>query len=230
MHIQFLTSTLAMIIFGFTFNVEALLSQYGQAVYLVMFLIIFCETGLVVTPVLPGDSMIFAAAALSARTNSVLNVHLIAVLMLLAAFSGDTVNYFVGRWIGPRVYRKNYRLLSKQRLHRTKAFYKKYGVPTIVYARFIPVIRTFAPFIAGVSDMRWATFLRYNLLGGFLWVALYTYCGYLFGNLSWVQKHLGITLLLLFVLTLIPAGYAVSKTGLWKKKGRGRRKTKTHQG
>src|SRR5207237_225704 len=132
-------------ILHFDENINDLTSKYGVMMYAIMFIIIFCETGLVITPILPGDSMIFAAAALSAREHSILNVHLIALLMIIAAFSGDVVNYFIGRFFGPKVYRKNYKLINTKRLDRTKMFFREYGAHTIIYARFIPVIRTFAP-------------------------------------------------------------------------------------
>ncbi|HWJ28884.1 MAG TPA: VTT domain-containing protein [Flavisolibacter sp.] len=198
-------------------NVHELIARYGHMVYAIMFLIIFCETGLVITPVLPGDSMIFAAAALSAHKNIELNVHVLAALMILAAFSGDVVNYRIGRYIGPKVYKKNYRLISKNRLNRTKAFFKKYGTHTIVYARFIPVIRTFAPFVAGISEMKYSRFLLYNFTGGFCWVAIYAYGGYFLGNIPFVQQHFRLTVLALFLITLIPAVYAVLKVRIWKK-------------
>lgn len=196
---------------------DNLIAKNGHAVYLIMFVIIFCETGLVVTPILPGDSMIFAAATLSARADSQLNVHLIAGLLILAAFSGDMVNYSIGRFIGPKVYRKNYKLISKQRLTRTRAFFKKHGVLAIVFARFIPMIRTFAPFVAGISGMKYKRFLLFNFIGGSCWVLIYAYTGYFLGNLPFVQDHFQLTLLLMLIITLIPAIYALISTKIFKK-------------
>ena len=201
-------------------NINTLLAKYGVMVYVIMFAIIFCETGLVITPFLPGDSMIFAAAALSAQGHSVLNVHLIAAFMVAAAFSGDIVNYFIGRYIGPKVYRKNYKLINKKRLNQTKTFFKKYGVRTIIYARFIPLIRTFAPFLAGVSEMEYKRFMVFNFIGGFTWVIIYSYGGYFFGNINFVKEHFKLTVFAILLLTLIPAVYAVIRTKFWKKKAR----------
>lgn len=203
-----------------------LITKNGQTVYMIMFVIIFCETGLVVTPILPGDSMIFATATLSAQADSQLNVHLIAGLLILAAFSGDVVNYSIGRYIGPKVYRKNYKLISKQRLIRARAFFKKHGVMAIVFARFIPMIRTFAPFVAGISEMKYKRFLVYNFIGGSCWVLLYAYTGYFLGNLPFVKDHFQLTLLMMFIITLIPAIVALSNTRTIKKKSRHTQKIK----
>jgi len=199
-------------------RINDLTSEYGMIMYAIMFIIIFCETGLVVTPVLPGDSMIFAAAALSADKGSPLNVHLIAVFMILAAFSGDVVNYFIGRYIGPKVYRRNFKLISKKRLDKTRSFFKKHGKQTIIYARFIPVVRTFAPFVAGVGDMDYKQFMFFNFIGGFTWVVVYAYAGYFFGNVPFVKEHFEWAVFGLLMITLIPAVYAAIKTMVGKKK------------
>src|SRR6266542_661689 len=189
------------LLFSFGINIDEVLSKYGGWTYAIMFLIIFCETGLVVTPVLPGDSMIFAAATLSARENSVLDVHLIVLLMTLAAFSGDVVNYFIGSYVGPKVYKKNYRIINRNRLKRTKYYFRKYGARTIVYARFIPVIRTFAPFVAGVGEMTYKRFMLFNFIGGLSWVAIYAYSGYFLGNIAFVKEHFEITVLVVLIAT-----------------------------
>lgn len=206
------------LLFLFGINIDELMAKYGVMVYAIMFLIIFCETGLVVTPVLPGDSMIFAAATLSAREHNVLNVHLIALFMTLAAFSGDVVNYFIGSFIGPKIYKKNYKLINRRRLKQAREFYRRYGVRTIIYARFIPVIRTFAPFVAGVSAMNYKRFMLFNFIGGLSWVCLYAYGGYFLGNIPFVKAHFETTVFIVLVVTLIPAVYAVFKTKFWKKK------------
>ena len=186
--------------------------------YGIMFAIIFCETGLVITPLLPGDSMIFAAAALSADKESDLNVHLIAALMILAAFSGDVLNFFVGKWIGPKVYRKNFKLINQDRLKKAKSFFRKYGKRTIIYARFIPFIRTFAPFVAGVSEMETKQFMKFNFIGGLVWVVLYAYAGYFFGNIPFVKEHFEVTVLSILVITLIPAAITTGKVVYSKRK------------
>ncbi|MGZ3848453.1 MAG: VTT domain-containing protein, partial [Flavisolibacter sp.] len=193
-------------------HLNAWIAKYGIMVYAIMFAIIFCETGLVIAPFLPGDSMIFAAAALSAQPHSVLDVHLIALFMTLAAFAGDVLNYSIGRYIGPKAYRKNYKLISKKRIDQTRAFFKEHGVHTIIYARFIPFIRTFAPFLAGVSLMPYPRFMKFNFIGGLSWVLLFAYGGYFFGNLPFVKEHLRLTLLITFVVTLVPAIYSIVKS------------------
>lgn len=208
------------LLFLFGVNIDELIAKYGVWVYAIMFIIIFCETGLVVTPVLPGDSMIFAAATLSAREGSVLNVHLIFILMTLAAFGGDVVNYFIGHFIGPKVYRKNYKWINRKRLQQAKNYYKKYGVRTVVYARYIPVIRTFAPFVAGVSEMDYKRFLLFNFIGGVSWVAIYAYGGYFLGNIPFVKKHFETTVFIVLFVTLVPAVIALAKTKFWKKNRR----------
>lgn len=198
--------------------------KYGAMMYAIMFVIIFCETGLVVTPFLPGDSMIFAAAALSAQPNNLLNVHLIAALLIVAAFSGDVVNYLTGKLVGKKVYNKNYRRINRGHLEQSGAFFKKYGVRTVIYARFIPVIRTFIPFLAGVGKMDYRRFMQFNFAGAFIWVSLYAYAGYFFGNVPFVKRHFELMVLAILVLTLIPAIYAVAKAIVKSKKSKKRRR------
>jgi membrane-associated protein len=203
--------TIIDLLFVFGIDVGEMLAKYGVWTYAIMFLIIFCETGLVVTPLLPGDSMIFAAATLSVREDSVLNVHLIVLFITLAAFSGDVVNYSIGRYVGPRVYKKNYRIINRQRLNQTKNYFQKHGVRTIIYARFIPVIRTFAPFVAGVSGMNYKRFILFNFIGGLSWVAIYAYAGYFLGNIAFVKDNFEMTVLVVLIVTLVPALYAIIK-------------------
>ncbi|MFL5741577.1 MAG: VTT domain-containing protein [Flavisolibacter sp.] len=207
-------------LFLFGIHVEEWISHYGVWVYAIMFLFIFCETGLVVTPVLPGDSMIFAAATLSAREQTVLNVHLIALLMTLAAFSGDVVNYSIGKFLGPKVYRKNFRIINRARLDNTRRYFRKHGVRTIVYARFVPLIRTFAPFVAGVSEMDYKRFMFFNFLGGLSWVCIYAYGGYFLGNIKFVKEHFETTVLIVLVLTLLPVVYGFLRAQLKNRKGK----------
>lgn len=199
------------LLFSFGINVDELLAKYGTWIYAIMFLIIFCETGLVITPFLPGDSMIFAAATLSAREDSLLNVHFIVLLMTLAAFSGDVVNYSIGSYVGPKVYEKNHRVINRDRLKRTKSYFQKYGVRTIIYARFIPVVRTFAPFVAGVGEMSYRRFMLFNFVGGFSWVAIYSYSGYFLGNIPFVKENFEATVLTVLFVTLLPVVVAVIK-------------------
>ncbi len=192
-------------------HLVTLTAQYGTAVIFLIALIIFCETGLVITPVLPGDSMIFAFGALAAREETHLNVHLSAILFVAAAFLGNLVNYSVGRFIGPRVYEKNYKLIRREYLDRAKIFFEKYGAMTIIYTRFTPILRTFAPFIAGVGQMSYPRFMLYNFIGGFLWVVAFIYAGFFFGSTLFVQKHFEAIVLGIIFVSLVPAVYSFLK-------------------
>src|ERR1043165_1917709 len=177
---------------GFILHIDQhlvqMLNDYGTAVIFIIALIIFCETGLVVTPILPGDSMLFAFGALAAQTSQ-LSVHVSAIVFLAAAFLGNLSNYFIGRFIGPKVYEKNYKLIRREYLDRTHKFFERYGAMTIIYTRFAPILRTFAPFIAGVGQMKVSKFIVYNFIGGFLWVMAFTYAGFFFGNIPFVKKN-----------------------------------------
>jgi len=178
----------------------------GGWLYVVLFLVIFCETGLVVTPFLPGDSLLFAVGALCALDGSPLMVGLVAPLLIVAAVLGDAVNYSAGRHIGPRVFTSETSfLLNKKHLARTQAFYEKYGGKTIIIARFMPIIRTFAPFVAGIGHMRYQRFAAFNVIGALAWVGLFVPAGYLFGNLEYVQKRFHIVILAIIVLSVMPA-------------------------
>ena len=164
-------------------HLAELTQAYGTWTYAMLFLIIFLETGVVIAPFLPGDSLLFAAGALAAVQSANLNVVLLFILLTIAAIIGDTVNYWIGQTIGPRAFQGNIRFLKKEYLDRTHQFYEKYGGKTIVLARFIPIIRTFAPFVAGVGSMSYGKFITYNILGGILWTAIFIFAGYFFGNL-----------------------------------------------
>ncbi len=165
-------------------HLAELVAQYGVWVYAILFLILFCETGLVVTPFLPGDSLLFVAGALSALPTNDLNVHLMVVLMVIAAIVGDAVNYTIGRVFGERFSVILIRKFSVAAiLDKTHAFYERHGGKTIILARFVPIVRTFAPFVAGMGHMSYRHFAIYNVIGALLWVLLFTYAGYLFGNL-----------------------------------------------
>lgn len=177
--------------------------QYGSWIYALLFAVIFAETGLVVFPFLPGDSLLFIAGTVVAVAG--LNVHLLVLLLIIAAILGDSVNYAVGRYLGPKVYsRPDSRWIRQEHLRRTQAFYDRYGGITIVIGRFIPIIRTFAPFLAGVAQMSYPRFLAYNVIGGILWIASLVYAGYLFGNIPWVKDNLSFIVLGIVVVSLIP--------------------------
>jgi membrane-associated protein len=179
-------------------------SQYGHWLYLLLFVIIFAETGLVVLPFLPGDSILFISGTVVATAG--LNVHVLVALLIGAAILGDTVNYSVGHFIGPRVFdRPDSRWLKQDHLRRTQAFYDRYGGVTIIIGRFVPIIRTFAPFLAGVAGMTYRRFLSYNVIGGIAWISSLVYAGYLFGNIPWVKHNLTLIVIGIVIVSLIPA-------------------------
>ena len=190
-------------------HLSNIILQFGGWTYLILFLVIFAETGLVITPFLPGDSLLFAVGAFAA--NGVLNVWLIIVLLLAAAILGDSVNYSIGHYIGPRVFTDNMRFLKKEHLEKTQAFYEKHGGKTIILARFVPIIRTFAPFVAGVGVMDYRRFITFNVVGALIWVPLFTLAGYFFGNLPFVQKNFEYVILVIIGLSVLPAVYEFIK-------------------
>lgn len=184
-------------------TIATLATQYGPWMYAVLALIIFAETGLVVLPFLPGDSLLFLAGTVVASAG--LNVHGLVFVLALAAIAGDSVNYSIGRYIGPRAFqRRDSRWLRQEHLRRTQQFYDKYGGVTIIIGRFIPIIRTFAPFLAGVAGMRYARFIAYNIIGGVLWIGSLVYAGYLFGNIPWVKENLSMIVVGIVAVSLIP--------------------------
>ena len=181
----------------------ALIQQYGLLIYGIVFLIIFCETGLVFILFLPGDSLLFAVGGLAAL--GVLNVWLLILLFWLAAALGDSFNYFIGNRIGEQVYRRDYTFIKREYIDQTHMFFEKYGGKAIVLARFAPILRTFAPFVAGVGKMNYPRFLFYNVIGGLLWVAVCVLCGYFLGNLTFVRENFSIFILAIIVVSLIPS-------------------------
>jgi membrane-associated protein len=193
-------------------HLAEVVGQYGTWAYLILLLIVFCETGLVVTPFLPGDSLLFAAGALSAAGS--LDVHLVFVLLAIAAILGDTVNYWIGAWIGPRAFSGEIRFLKKEYLDRTHRFYERHGGKTIILARFIPIIRTFAPFVAGIGAMNYTRFIVYNVVGGVAWVAAFTYGGYFFGNLTFVKEHFSVIIVAIIVISVLPLAFELLRARL----------------
>ncbi|MBL7959526.1 DedA family protein [bacterium] len=184
-------------------HLAELIVNYGTWTYAILFLIIFCETGLVIFPILPGDSLLFAAGALAATTE--LDVHVLAVLLTSAAVLGDSVNYAIGRRIGPKVFHyENSRFFNKQHLIRTHEFYERYGGTTIIVARFIPIIRTFAPFVAGIGAMTYAKFILYNIFGGIVWIVSLLYAGFFFGNIPIVKDNFSLVILAIIFISILP--------------------------
>jgi membrane-associated protein len=194
------------------------IDQYGNWVYLFLFMIVFVETGLVLFPFLPGDSLLFIGGAFAAT--GAMDPWLLGVLLFIAAVTGNTLNYWIGSKIGPRVYEKNWRFLDRDALRKTHDFYEHHGGKTIVMARFVPVVRTFAPFVAGVSAMSWTRFQLYNVLGALIWVVLLVGGGYLFGNLPLVKQYLNIIVLVGISAAVVP----IALGALWKLFTRGRRR------
>lgn len=186
-------------------HLAQLTASMGLWTYVVLFLIIFCETGLVVTPILPGDSLLFATGALAALEGSFINVWMMLALLIIAAVLGDGVNYAIGKWMGPKVFTERERKwLKKDYLLRTQAFYEKHGGKTIVFARFAPIIRTFAPFVAGIARMPYSNFVIYNVVGGVLWVASFLLAGYWFGNIPAIKTNFHIVVVAIVIISVLP--------------------------
>jgi len=184
-------------------HLSLIIQNYGTITYLILFLIIFCETGLVVTPFLPGDSLLFAAGTFAAI--GALDVTKTFILLSIAAVAGDTVNYWIGNFIGPKVFHKeDVRFLNKKHLEKTHQFYERYGGKTIIIARFIPIIRTFAPFVAGIGSMTYGRFLSYNIIGGILWIAVCVFAGYFFGNIPIVKQNFSVVILAIILVSIMP--------------------------
>ncbi|QMU31328.1 DedA family protein [Adhaeribacter radiodurans] len=207
-------------------HLSEIIRDYGVWAYLILFLIIFVETGLVVMPFLPGDSLLFAAGAFAApqilnngqTIDGPFNILYLIVLLFIAAFLGDMLNFHIGDYLGPKVFRRDYKLLKREHLLKTQNFYEKHGAKTIIIARFIPIIRTFAPFIAGVGTMKYARFMAYNIIGGFLWVVGFLLAGYLFGNIPAVKKNFTLVVFAIIVVSIIPPLYGFLKQKLATKK------------
>ncbi len=193
----------------FVLHIDAHLAEiirdYGTWTYAVLFLIIFAETGLVVTPFLPGDSLLFAAGAFCAKPETGLNVHVMAGLLFVAAVLGDTLNYWIGAKLGPAVFKRDDSMfLRKKHLERAHAFFEKYGGRAIILARFVPIVRTFVPFVAGVGQMTYSRFIAYNIVGGFIWIGFFIYAGFIFGNQPFVQKNFKLVILAIIILSVVP--------------------------
>ena len=186
-------------------QLEELVKWNVPGFYAVMFLVVFAETGLVVTPFLPGDSLLFLLGSMAAVAGSSLSLPLLFVLLAVAAILGDAVNYHVGQYLGPKVFRyENSWLLHTKHLLRAQAFYERYGSKTIILARFVPIVRTFAPFVAGIGKMTYRQFVFYNVIGGVAWVAICLGAGHVFGQMEWVTKHFEMVLIAIVVISVLP--------------------------
>jgi len=202
-------------------HLAEIIASYGLWTYAVLWLIIFAETGLVVTPFLPGDSLLFAAGTLCAKPETGLNVHLMAVLLWVAAVLGDTVNYWLGSRIGPAVFKREDSIfLRKKHLERAHAFFEKYGGRAVILARFVPIVRTFVPFVAGVGKMHYGRFIAYNVIGGFIWIYFFLYAGYGFGGLPFIQRNFKMVILAIIVISVLPIAWETWQA--WKEAQRER--------
>lgn len=204
-----MVTTIIYSLFALDQTLASLAAQHAWVLFAVLFIVIFAETGLVVFPLLPGDSLLFLAGTVVAASG--INVHLLVLTLFLAAVLGDSVNYGIGRYVGPKVFHRPHdsrlgRFLKPEYLDRTHRFYEKYGGFTIVIGRFVPIVRTFAPFLAGVGAMAYRTFLCYNVIGAAVWVSFLVYAGYLFGNIPWVKDNLAFIVVAIVVVSLVPMG------------------------
>ena len=186
-------------------HLETLVAQYGTLLVPILFVIVFCETGLVVTPFLPGDSLLFAAGALSAADKSgSLNIFVLWIVLIIAAILGDSVNYAIGKRLGKGIFKPGNKILRPEYLARTEAFYEKHGNRTIILARFVPIVRTFAPFVAGVGNMDYKRFITYNVVGGVAWVTLFLFVGYFIGNFSFIKENFKYVTILIVLVSVLP--------------------------
>ncbi len=194
------------IVFHLDSYLVELVATYGFVTYLILFLVVFAETGLVVTPFLPGDSLLFAAGTIAAVGS--LKIEVVVIILMLAAILGDTVNYWLGHFFGRRIINnRRFPLINQEHIDKTEQFYKKHGGKTIILARFVPIIRTFAPFVAGVGAMNYKKFIFYNIVGGVLWVNLFSFAGYFFGNIPFIQTNFHYAILAIIFLSLLPVLY-----------------------
>lgn len=201
-------------IIDFILNIDAHMAEfvmmYGVWIYVILFAIIFCETGLVITPFLPGDSLLFVAGALAAIPGNPMNVHLIVLSLIVAAILGDASNYLIGKYFGERLFSNpDSKIFKQSYLNKTHKFYEKHGGKTIILARFVPIVRTFAPFVAGMGHMSYRHFAAFNVIGGIIWVVLFAYAGYFFGGMEIVQDNLKLLIVLIIFISILPAVFEV---------------------
>jgi len=190
-------------------HLSTVIQSYGTWTYAILFMIIFCETGLVVAPILPGDSLLFAAGTFAAKGD--FSPTFLIPLLIIAAILGDALNYSIGRYLGPKVLQENSRIFKKEYLNKTQKFYERYGGKTIIFARFVPIVRTFAPFLAGVGKMKYTQFAVYNVVGGIVWIVLFVSAGLFFGNIPAVKHNFTLVILAIIVLSILPAVFETMK-------------------
>lgn len=190
-------------------HLSTVIQSYGTWTYAILFMIIFCETGLVVAPILPGDSLLFAAGTFAAKGD--FSPTFLIPLLIIAAILGDALNYSIGRYLGPKVLQENSRIFKKEYLNKTQKFYERYGGKTIIFARFVPIVRTFAPFLAGVGKMKYTQFAVYNVVGGIVWIVLFVLAGLFFGNIPAVKHNFTLVILAIIILSILPAVFETMK-------------------
>ncbi len=194
-----------------------IINQYHSLTYLILFLFIFAETGLVVTPFIPGDSLLFASGTLIAGGSTGLSIYLLALILIVAAFAGNSVNYWLGNYFGPKVFKEKNKILKLEYYLKTKEFFDKHGGKAVIFSRFIPIIRTIAPFVAGVGKMPFLQYSLYNIIGGGLWVLFFLFLGFFFGNIPFVKDNFTVVVLVIIAISLVPAIYAAIKSRSSKK-------------
>lgn len=200
-------------------TLDMLVNEYGMWFYAILFLIIFCETGLVVTPFLPGDSLLFLAGAIAVRPENDLHIYWLIIILIIAAIIGDAVNYMIGRFFGEKLFSNpNSKIFKQEYLTKTNEFYAKHGGKTIVLARFVPIVRTFAPFVAGMGKMSYKHFGFYNIIGGIAWVVIFTILGVFVGGIPWVEKNLEKVVIIIVIVSILPAIFEVVKAKMAGKK------------
>lgn len=198
-------------------HLSVIISQYHALTYLILFAIIFAETGFVVTPFLPGDSLLFAAGALIAGGNTGLSIYLLALILITAAFTGNTLNFLIGGYLGPKVFKEKNKILKLDYYLKTKTFFDKHGAPAVIFSRFMPIIRTIAPFVAGVGRMPFLKYSLYNIVGGALWILVFLFAGYFLGNVPFFKAHFALVGVVIIIISIIPPIYATIKNRMVKK-------------
>jgi len=199
-------------------NLALVVTEYQQLTYIILFIIFFCETGLVVMPFLPGDTLLFAVGTIAAIDGNPLNIITVILILLAASFLGDNTNFFIGRSIGHKLYKRNFVLIKRDYIDKTHVFYEKYGAVTLIFARFVPIVRTFAPFVAGIGEMNYHRFVMFSIVGNILWVVSFTVLGYFFGNMPFVKDNFIVTIGVITLLSIMPAIVTIVRKAIANRK------------